>query len=420
MHYFDYRLGELYCEEVPIKKIAEEVGTPFYCYSHGTLLRHYNVFDHSFEKVPHIVCFAVKANSNLAVLKLFARQGGGADIVSGGELYRAQKAGIPPGKIVYAGVGKTRQEIISALKAGILMFNVESSQELLTIDSIASEMGVKAPIALRINPNVDPQTHPYVSTGLKENKFGISHTTVLEEYKLAISLKNIDVVGVHKHIGSQITMVSPFVDALEKTIDIVEKLKEGGINIKYIDIGGRLGITYEDEAPPQPNDLAKAIEPLLLKSGCTIIFEPGRVIVGNAGILVATVLYSKKNDDKTFFIVDAAMNDLARPSLYNSYHGIAPVEMEVNAREKIVADIVGPICESGDFLAKDRTLPNYKPGDLMSIMSSGAYGFSMSSNYNSRPRVAEVMVNGDRFDVVRAREKVEDLVNGEVIPEYLE
>lgn len=420
MHFFEYRNGELYCEDTPVSRIAEEVGTPFYCYSHATLKRHFNVFDQAFESIPHIICFAVKANSNLAVLRLFAREGGGADIVSGGELFRALKAGVAPEKIVYAGVGKTREEIRRALEAGILMFNVESSQELLMIDSVAAGLGVKAPVALRVNPDVDPQTHPYISTGLKQNKFGMSYETVLEEYKEAARLENIDLVGVHKHIGSQITMVSPFVDALEKTIDLVEQLKAEGIGIKYIDIGGGLGITYKDEAPPHPKELAEQISGMLEKTGLTIIFEPGRVISGNAGALITKTLYTKRNENKTFFIVDAAMNDLARPSLYGSYQHIIPVAEKVNERSKVSSDVVGPICESGDFLAKDRVLPEFKPDELMAVMSAGAYGFTMSSNYNSRPRVAEVLVNGGEFDVIRERESLDDLVRGEKIPSYLD
>ena len=419
MHHFEYKNGEYHCEDTPLSKIAEDVGTPFYCYSHATLTRHFDVFNKAFEGIPHLVCFAVKANSNIAVLRLFAKAGGGADIVSGGELYRALKAGVPPEKIVYAGVGKTRLEIRDALKSGVLMFNVESSQELLAIDAVAAEMGVKAPVALRVNPDVDPQTHPYISTGLKENKFGINYDSALDEYRQAAGLEHIEVVGVHKHIGSQITQLSPFIDALEKTLDLVRRLREEGIGIRYIDMGGGLGITYKDEAPPHPSELARMIGPMLKDSGCTIIFEPGRVIAGNAGALITKVLYVKVNEGKTFYIVDAAMNDLARPSLYGSYQGIAPVFEEINGRKKVSADVVGPICESGDFLAKDRVLPLFRQGELMAVMSAGAYGFTMSSNYNSRPRVPEILVKGDRYDVIRQRETLEDLTRGESIPDYL-
>jgi diaminopimelate decarboxylase len=419
MNHFEYKNGEFYCEDVPLSRIALEVGTPFYCYSHATLLRHFTVFDQAFKDVPHMVCFAVKANSNLAVIRIFAKAGGGADVVSGGELYRAQKAGVPANKMVFAGVGKTRPEIEAALNAGILMFNVESSQELLFIDSVAGAMGKKAPVALRVNPDVDPQTHPYISTGLKENKFGVSHERIIQEYGVAARLPNIEIVGLHKHIGSQITLVSPFADALEKTLRIVADLRAEGISIRYVDIGGGLGITYNDEAPPHPDDLAKAIIPMLKRIGCTIIFEPGRVLVGNAGALVTKTLYTKTGGEKTFIIVDAAMNDLVRPSLYGSYQHIVPILEEAGKRKKAPADVVGPICESGDFLAKDRMLPEFHPGELMAVMSAGAYGFSMSSNYNSRPRVAEILVNGATYDVIRRRETVEDLVRGENIPAYL-
>ncbi|VAX22134.1 Diaminopimelate decarboxylase [hydrothermal vent metagenome] len=419
MHHFKYKNGQFHCEDVPLSKIAEEVGTPFYCYSHATLHRHFTVFDKAFDKVPHTICFAVKANSNLAVLRLFAKEGGGADVVSGGELFRALKAGVPADKIVYAGVGKTKEEIKQALDAGILMFNVESSQELLAIDTVAAKMGVKAPIALRINPAVDPKTHPYISTGLKTSKFGINYGQAMDEYRHAVSMENIEVVGVHKHIGSQITLVSPFVDALEKTLDVVKNLEEEGIGIRYIDIGGGLGIPYKDEAPPHPQELADNIVPMLEKTGLHIIFEPGRVIAGNAGALVTRVLYTKENEEKIFFIVDAGMNDLVRPSLYDSYQHVAPVEERVGLRRKISSDVVGPICESGDFLARDRVLPEFKPGDLMAVMSAGAYGFTMSSNYNSRPRVPEVLVKGDGYDIIRDRESYDDLVKGERIPSYL-
>ncbi|MGK7346101.1 MAG: diaminopimelate decarboxylase [Candidatus Nitrospinota bacterium M3_3B_026] len=420
MRHFEYKNGEYHCEDVPLSKIAGEVGTPFYVYSHATLTRHFEVFDKAFEDVPHIICFAVKANSNIAVLRLFAKLGGGADIVSGGELYRALKAGVPPEKIVYAGVGKTRPEIRQALEAKVLMFNVESSQELVTIDAVAAKMDVKAPVALRVNPDVDPRTHPYISTGLKESKFGISYQTALEEYRQAAALDNVEVIGVHKHIGSQITQISPFVDALEKTLELVRTLREEGIGIKYIDMGGGLGITYKDESPPHPVELAERVGPMLKASGLAIIFEPGRVIAGNAGALVTRTLYTKMSEGKVFYVVDAAMNDLARPSLYGSYQGIVPVDEEVNERKKVSADVVGPICESGDFLAKDRVMPKLRQGDLIAVMSAGAYGFSMSSNYNSRPRVAEVLVKGSGFEVIRERETLEDLLRGEKVPAWLE
>lgn len=418
MHDFQYRHGELFCEDVPLSRVAKEVGTPFYVYSHATLVRHFRAVDSAFQSVPHIIAFAMKANSNLAILRLMAREGSGADIVSGGELYRALKAGVPPSKIVFAGVGKSREEIRYALKSGILMFNVESSDELRVIDDVAAELRMKARVALRVNPDVDPKTHPYISTGLKKSKFGISADRALEEFKLASSLKHIDVAGVHKHIGSQLTDIAPFVDALKKVLELVEQVKAQGINIRYINIGGGLGITYADEKPPEPKDLAAAISPLLRDLKCTVIMEPGRVIVGNAGALVTKVLYQKTSDAKRFIIVDAAMNDLIRPSLYGAYHDIKPVR-EMPAAKSVTVDVVGPVCESGDFLAKDRAMPEVKAGDLLAVMSAGAYGFVMASNYNSRPRVPEVLVRGKEIHVIRKRESLADLVRGETIPAFL-
>ena len=418
MHDFLYRQGEMHCENVAIERIAKEVGTPCYIYSHHTLVQHYRAFDEAFHSVPHIVAFAMKANSNLAILRLMAREGSGADIVSGGELYRALKAGISPDKTVFAGVGKTREEIRYALQTDILMFNVESSAELRAIDEVAAEMGRRARVALRINPDIDPKTHPYISTGLKKSKFGFSADRALEEFKLASSLPHIEVVGVHKHIGSQLTEVAPFVEALKKILLLVEVLKSHGTDIRYINIGGGLGITYSDERPPRPQDLAEAISPLVHDLKCVLIMEPGRVIVGNAGILVTRVLYTKQSENKRFVIVDAAMNDLIRPSLYGAYHEIRPVR-EVPGAKTITADVVGPVCESGDFLAKDREMPEARPGDLLAVMSAGAYGFTMASNYNSRPRVAEILIKDGQIHVIRAREEYADLVRGEVIPEFL-
>lgn len=418
MHDFHYQHGELSCEDVPISRIAKEVGTPCYVYSHAALTRQFRAFDNAFQNTPHVVAFAMKANSNLAILRLIAREGGGADIVSGGELYRALKAGIPPAKIVFAGVGKNRREIRYALESDVLMFNVESSAELRAIDDVAAEMGRKARVALRINPDIDPKTHPYISTGLKKSKFGISADRALDEYKLASALPHIEVVGVHKHIGSQLTEVAPFVDALKKVLGLVETLKGHGANIRYINIGGGLGITYADEVPPKPQQLAEAISPLVRDLKCVLIMEPGRVIVGNSGVLVTRVLYRKEGEAKRFVIVDAAMNDLIRPSLYGAYHEIRPVKEMAGAKTQVV-DVVGPVCESGDFLAKDRAMPKVESGDLLAVMSAGAYGFVMSSNYNSRPRAAEVLVRDGQFHVVRAREEYADLVRGEAIPDFL-
>jgi diaminopimelate decarboxylase len=416
---FVYKGGRLYCEDVALERIADEVGTPFYCYSHATLVRHWKAFDDAFAPVDHLICFAAKANSNLAVLTLFISMGGGVDIVSGGELYRALKAGADPEKIVFAGVGKNRSEIAEALEAGVLMFNVESQQELEAVDQVAGQMGLKAPVALRVNPDVDPATHPYISTGLKQSKFGIAFSEAPEACRKADSMDNLEVVGLHSHIGSQITQASPFVDALERLVGLVEKLQAEGIRIRYLDLGGGLGITYKDEAPPHPRELAEALLPAMAGLDVTFIFEPGRVIVGNAGALVSRVLYTKAQEEKDFVVVDAAMNDLARPSLYGAYQAIWPLA-EVNAdAPRTPVDVVGPICESGDFLAKDRPLPALEPGDLLAVMSAGAYGFTMASNYNSRPRVAEVLVKGSDYYVVRLRETYEDLVRGETIPDFL-
>jgi diaminopimelate decarboxylase len=419
MHDFQYRQGELYCEGVPLSRIAKEVGTPCYVYSHHTLVRHFRVYDGAFTNIPHIVAFAMKANSNLAVLRLMAKEGSGVDIVSGGELFRALKAGVPASKIVFAGVGKKPEEIREALNADILMFNVESSAELQAINDVAASMGMKARVALRINPDIDPKTHPYISTGLKKSKFGIAADRALEEFKNAAAFNHIKVVGLHAHIGSQLTQVTPFVESLKKVLTMVQALAEQGITLRYVNIGGGLGITYSDETPPEPKDLAEAIAPLVRDLKCVLIMEPGRVIVGNAGVLLTKVLYPKEGEAKRFLIVDAAMNDLIRPSLYDAYHDIRPVYEKVAQGEKKTVDVVGPVCESGDFLAKDRVLPEMRAGDLMAVMSAGAYGFVMSSNYNSRPRVPEVLVHEGQYHVIRSRESYEDLVRGEQVPEFL-
>jgi diaminopimelate decarboxylase len=417
VHFFRYRNGELYAEDVPVRKIAETYGTPLYIYSYKTLLRHFRAYDDAFEGIPHIICFALKANSNSAILRLLAKQGGGADVVSGGEVFRALKAGIPSRKIVYAGVGKTEEEIAYALKSKILMFNVESEQELMEIDRVAGTLKLKAPISLRVNPDIDPETHPYISTGLRKHKFGIPIENAFEYYKLAKNLRNTQIVGIHKHIGSQITKVSPFVDALKKTLLLVDELNGHGVQIRYLDIGGGLGITYKDEEPPAPQTLAKNLMPMLTGRRLTLIMEPGRSIVGNAGILVTSVLYLKKGEERDFVIVDAGMNDLIRPSLYDAYHQIQPVKKR--RRRGILADVVGPICESGDFLAKEREIPYVMQGEYLAVMSAGAYGFTMSSNYNSRPRVAEVLVKGRDFALVRKRETYKDLISGEIVPSFI-
>ncbi len=417
MHDFKYKKSELYAEDVPVRKIVEKVGTPLYIYSHKTLVGHLNAYKDAFDDYPHTICFALKANSNIALLKLLAKNGSGADVVSGGELFLAKKAGIPSKKIVYAGVGKTEKEIVRALNARILMFNVESSDELKVINKIAGMLKLKAPIALRVNPDIDPKTHPYISTGLKESKFGIPIGNALEHYKLASKLPNVKILGIHKHIGSQITTITPFIDALKKLLLLAQTLRAHGIKIKYLNIGGGLGIPYNNELPPHPKELSKAILPLLKKYNFNLVLEPGRSIAGNAGIFVTKVLYLKKHPKKEFVIVDGGMNDLLRPSLYEAFHNILPVRK--NKRKKILADIVGPICESGDFLARNREINRPLQGDLLAIMSAGAYGFTMSSTYNSRPKVPEVLVKGKEFFIIREREQYKDLTRGTKIPGFL-
>lgn len=419
MDFFEYRNGELFAEGVPIQRIAREVGTPVYLYSLATLRRHYRVFDEAFATSPHLVCFAVKANSNLAVLRVFVKEGAGFDIVSGGELFRVLKAGADPKKVVFSGVGKNRQEIEYALKSGILMFNVESEPELDTLNEVASGMGKKAPISFRVNPDVDPKTHPYISTGMKKSKFGIDIKRSVDQYKKALTLSHVEVVGVDCHIGSQITSVSPFVDALARVRELVATLTEAGARIRYLDLGGGLGIRYKDEEPPLPKDFAQAVIGVLKGLDVTLILEPGRVIVGNAGILVTQVLYLKDTGEKKFVVVDGAMNDLIRPALYGSHQTIHPVIDRQASGDKIVADIVGPICESSDFFAQDREMQRPRPADLLAIRGAGAYGFTMASNYNSRPRVAEVLIDEQNFHIVRERETLEDLISGESIPPML-
>ena len=417
MHHFSLRDGELYCESVPLARIAEREGTPLYVYSRATLERHFHVFDGAFSAVPHLTCYSVKANSNLAILRLFGRLGSGVDVVSGGEILRALKAGIAPEKIVYSGVGKTRLEIELALKHDILMFNVESDMELELINQVAVEKAVRARVALRVNPDVDPQTHPYISTGLKKNKFGISIDDACDVYARAVAMQGIEVAGVDCHIGSQITTVQPFVDALARVKAFVRRLQAQGIVIRSIDLGGGLGIMYTSEQPPEPEQYAAAIISELADMDCRLILEPGRCLVGNAGCLVTRVLYTKATELKNFVIVDAGMNDLLRPSLYDAQHAVLPVNRPTGP--VIKADIVGPICETGDFLARDRDIARPEQGDLLAVMSAGAYGFSMASNYNSRLRVAEVLVDGSDYHVIRRRETFDDLVQCEIIPPVL-
>ncbi len=422
MNHFNRKNRQLFCEEVSVAEIAREIGTPFYLYSKRTLLQHFHAFDSSFAQTPHLTCFAVKACSNIAVLHLFAQAGGGADIVSGGELFRALKAGVDPKKIIFSGVGKTEEELRYALESKILLFNVESAAELDRLRKIAVSLSMKAPVSFRVNPDVDPLTHAYISTGLAKNKFGIPIRESMELYEKAAAMEGIEIKGISCHIGSQLTQISPFVESMAKIKDFVRDLAAKGIAIGYVDLGGGVGITYDAEMPPHPRDYADAVRKELKGIDCTLILEPGRVIVGNAGVLVTEVQYTKTNRggdvEKKFVIVDAAMNDLTRPSLYGAYHTIEPVIDRGAETEKV--DVVGPVCETGDFLAKDRNLARVDQGDLLAVMSAGAYGFSMASNYNSRPRVAEVLVDGSRYGVIRSRETLEQLIQGETIPKFME
>lgn len=409
MHYFEYRDNQLFAEDVSVEHLVREFDTPLYIYSAKTFRRHFQAFDSAFEGIRHLTCYSVKANSNLCVLKLLSEMGSGMDIVSGGELFRVLKAGVDPRKIVYSGVGKREQEIREALISDILMFNVESRQELEKINQVAAELKVRARISLRINPDVDPKTHPYISTGLKKNKFGLELEQAFESYRLAKDLPHIDPVGIDCHIGSQLTSIEPFVEALERIKKFHARLAGLDIDIKYLDLGGGLGITYDEEQPPHPVEFGRAVRDSLSGLDLTLILEPGRVIAGNAGILVTRVLYTKKSPVKNFIIVDAAMNDLIRPSLYGSFHRIACVRKK-NGPEQ-VADVVGPICETGDFLAQDRNIREVDQGEILAVFSAGAYGFTMSSQYNSRPRGAEVMVDGDQVTLARRREVYFDLVS---------
>ena len=410
----DYRDNELCCEKIRIEDVAIKVGTPFYLYSQRSIIDNYRAFDKAFKEIDHLICYSYKANSNLSICRLLKEQGAGADVVSGGELYKALKIGVEPKRIVFSGVGKTREEIEYALKNNILMLNVESIPELELTDEIAGRLKKKAPIALRINPDIDPNTHPHISTGLAKSKFGIEISRAKEVYKKAKELENIEVLGIHMHIGSQITELEPFVDSLGKIVELIKELEKEGIELRYLDIGGGLGISYKKgEKTPTPKEFAKKLLSLIKGLKYRIILEPGRAIIGDAGILVTKVLYVKKTSKKNFVIVDAAMNDLIRPSLYNAYHEIIPIGPTTGHRSPITVDIVGPICESGDYFAKDRELPEVKSGDLLAILDAGAYGFSMSSNYNARPKVAEVLVEKDKFHIIRKREDYEDLIRGE-------
>jgi diaminopimelate decarboxylase len=411
MDHFNDRDGLLHAEEVPLTEIAERFGTPCYVYSRATIERHWRAFERAFRDHPHLICFSVKSNSNLAVLNVLARLGSGFDIVSVGELERVLAAGGDPAKIVFSGVGKRADEIRRALEAGIRCFNVESESELTHIDRIAGELGVRAPVSLRVNPDVDPQTHHYISTGLKENKFGIDIHEAESVYALAAAMPNLKVVGIDCHIGSQLTDLAPFIDALGRVLALADRLCASGIAIEHLDLGGGLGIRYREEHPPEPAAYAAAMSHLLADRPYEVILEPGRAIVGNAGVLLTRVEYLKHGPHKHFAILDAAMNDLLRPALYQAGHEIVRVVQETDA-DPSRYDLVGPVCETADFLGKDRTLA-LEEGDLVAVRGAGAYGFTMSSNYNSRPRAAEVMVDGDQAYLVREREQVADLYAGE-------
>ena len=418
MHHFHYQDDQLYCEEVAVADIAQALDTPFYLYSFATLQRHFSVFENAFKDVDCLVCYSAKANTNQTLLTLFRQWGSGLDIVSGGELYRGLRAGFDPGKIVYSGVGKRINEIDAAIAKDILMFNIESLEEMELINARAGALKRKARVAIRVNPNVDPKTHPYISTGLKKNKFGIDIAGALAGYRMAQGMAHIEIVGVDCHLGSQITSVQPFQQALGSLQVLIRELNGMKIHIRCLDMGGGLGITYHEETPPELDEYARALTHALQGTHLKLILEPGRVLVGNAGILVTRVLYRKQGLDKTFVIVDAGMNDLMRPALYNAYHNVAPVVR--TQRESIVADVVGPICESSDFLAQGRTMAAVHQGELLAVMSAGAYGFAMSSNYCSRPRAAEIMVKGDQFALTRERETYEDLVRGEQVPGFIQ
>ncbi len=411
MDHFEYKQGQLYCEDVAIAALAEQYGTPLFVYSRATLERHWHAFDSAFEGHDHLVCYAVKANSSLAVLNLLARLGSGFDIVSGGELQRVLLAGGKPESIVFSGVGKLAHEIETALQRDILCFNVESEQELDRINEIAGRLKRTARISFRVNPDVDAKTHPYISTGLKDNKFGVPFADAEQVYLKASGLKNVEIIGMDCHIGSQLTELSPYIDAFDRLLELINRLRDQGINIHHLDLGGGLGIRYRDEEPPLPAEWASALRDRLKKFAGTVVIEPGRAIAGNAGILVSRVNYLKHGPDKNFAVVDAAMNDLIRPSLYGAWQEIIRVDQYSDASEKVY-DVVGAICESSDFLGKDRAL-SLAQNDLLAIRSSGAYAFGMASNYNTRVRAAEVMVDGDQHYCVRKRESFDDLVRGE-------
>jgi len=421
MRHFDFKNGEMFAEDVPLRKIAEAVGTPCYVYSTATFQRHYRVFAESFDGITALVAYSVKANSNIAILATLAKMGAGADVVSGGELARALTAGIPPDKIVFSGVGKTADEMRLALSTGIRIFNVESLPELYVLNDIAANMDIIAPIAFRVNPDVSAGGHEKISTGKKENKFGIAWSQAEQAYAAATKLANIDIVGVDVHIGSQIDTLAPFEAAIAKVGGLITKLRTAGHSIRSFDIGGGLGIPYGDNSktPPPPSDYGALVKRLTADMDVEMIFEPGRMISGNAGILLSEVLYVKKGEDRKFLIVDAAMNDLLRPALYDAYHEIEPVMAPGRNYNEVTYDVVGPICESGDTFTKSRDLPEMKAGDLLVMHSAGAYGAAQASQYNTRPLVPEVLVKGDKFEIIRERPAIEEILRSERLPSWL-
>ncbi len=414
MHDFNYKKNTLYCEKVSVAALAKEFGTPLYVYSYNTLINHYSKLKIAFRQIDPIICYSVKANSNLSILRALVNQGAGLDIVSGGELFRALKAGCPPGRIVYASVGKTEDEIAEAIKKKILFFNVESQPELESINRVSKRLGRRANVAIRINPDVEPKTHKFITTGKLTNKFGVDFDSACKIISSRNKLSNVRINGLHIHIGSQITDSTPFIAAITKVINFIDKLQKNGVELEFLNIGGGLGIIYNNETPQTADQFARKILPMLKRTNLRIILEPGRFIVGNAGILVTEVLYVKITPLKKFAIVNAGMNDLIRPSLYSAYHNIVPVVKTRNTRNDKY-DIVGPICESGDFFAKDRKLTKLKDGDHLAIMSAGAYSFSMSSNYNSRRRAQEVLVMEDKVFTIRKRESYKDLTANEIL-----
>lgn len=421
MHHFAYQNGSLHAEGVDLRTIAAEVGTPFYCYSTATIERHYQVLTEAFAGQNHLVCYAVKANSNQAVLATLARLGAGMDVVSEGELRRARAAGVPANRIIFAGVGKTREEMAYALTEGILGFNIESEPELAQLSDVATSLGLTASIAIRVNPDVDAKTHAKISTGKSENKFGVPYLDAPAIYERASNMPGISISGLHMHIGSQITELGPFRDAFNLMREMVLDLRSRGIALKHLDIGGGLGVPYraDNEWPPHPDEYARVVKDTLGQLGLKIVMEPGRMIVGNAGILVTRVIYVKEGQDRRFTIVDAAMNDLIRPTLYDAYHDIWPVAEPVGVHDLVAQDLVGPVCETGDYLALDRPLPAFQSGDLIAIMTTGAYGAVMSSSYNTRLPIPEVLVNGQNHAVVRPRPTYADLIGHDRLPPWL-